>query len=304
MNLPTVTIYSDGGANPNPGPGGWGALLIFADGTQRELFGGEADTTNNRMELSAACEALEALTTSHEVIFYVDSQYVQKGITEWIKGWIKKNWKDVKNPELWQRLHAATQRHRISWKWVKGHSGNRHNDRVDQLATAGRAKVLGEKVDLSPIDSAVSAPPAATAAHFDCTIYTAVDYDKKGRFGGWSAILVTDRGTTELSGSQSNTTDYHLALLAVRSAFEQLPERGSILVYTPSENVQKGASQWIKGWRNNGWKNSKNELIAHQALWQALDPILQARTISWKFAVGSNPTADQIAARARQKAAT
>lgn len=144
---PKVTIYSDGGASPNPGAGGWGALLIYGE-HQKELSGGERNTTNNRMELTAACEALEALTKPCVVDFYTDSEYVKKGISEWIKGWVKKNWrkadgKPVLNQDLWQRLHEATQKHEIHWHWVKGHAGHVHNEHVDQLATEGRRRANG-----------------------------------------------------------------------------------------------------------------------------------------------------------------
>lgn len=144
---PKVTIYSDGGAAPNPGAGGWGALLIYGE-QQKELSGGERNTTNNRMELTAACEALEALTKPCVVDFYTDSEYVKKGISEWIAGWVKKHWrkadgKPVLNQDLWQRLHEATQKHEIRWHWVKGHAGHVHNERVDQLATEGRRRANG-----------------------------------------------------------------------------------------------------------------------------------------------------------------
>ncbi|MBZ0293608.1 MAG: ribonuclease HI [Anaerolineae bacterium] len=146
MTKPHVTIYSDGGAKPNPGgPGGWGVLLIYGD-REKELSGGEASTTNNRMELTAACEALEALKQPCEVTFYTDSEYVQRGISEWLPGWIRRGWKTasrqpVKNQDLWERLHEATQRHDIEWCWVRGHDGNEHNERVDQLATKARLGV-------------------------------------------------------------------------------------------------------------------------------------------------------------------
>ncbi len=139
-----IIIYTDGGCKPNPGPGGWGALLIYGE-HQRELSGGAKDTTNNQMELTAAIEALEALAEPCEVTLYTDSVYIQKGITEWIRKWVKNGWQTsnrqpVKNKDLWQRLHAATERHQIKWQWVKGHAGNAHNERVDRLATKARAK--------------------------------------------------------------------------------------------------------------------------------------------------------------------
>ncbi len=141
---PQVTIYTDGGAKPNPGPGGWAALLIYGT-AEKELSGGARSTTNNQMELTAAIEALDALTQPCQVTLYTDSEYLKKGITEWLPGWVKKNWQTsarqpVKNQALWERLHAATQRHQITWKWVRGHNGNALNERVDQLATAARKK--------------------------------------------------------------------------------------------------------------------------------------------------------------------
>ncbi len=140
-----VTIYTDGGSKPNPGPGGWAALLIYGD-VEKELSGGAANTTNNQMEMTAACEALEALKEPCKVVFYTDSEYLQKGISQWMANWVKKNWRTssgqpVKNQDLWQRLHAATQIHQIEWKWVKAHAGHEYNERVDQLATAARERV-------------------------------------------------------------------------------------------------------------------------------------------------------------------
>jgi ribonuclease HI len=137
-----VVIYTDGGCKPNPGPGGWAALLMY-DGTQKELSGGDRKTTNNQMELTAAIEALEALKEPCNVELYTDSQYLKNGITSWMANWKRNGWKTaskkpVKNRDLWVRLDEATTRHKIAWKWVKGHADNEYNERVDQLATAAR----------------------------------------------------------------------------------------------------------------------------------------------------------------------
>jgi ribonuclease HI len=141
--LKTVTIYTDGACKGNPGPGGWGALLLSGD-TERELFGGELATTNNRMELSAVIEALTALKRPCNVTLFLDSEYVRKGITEWIHGWKARGWKTaakqpVKNVELWQKLDAVVSQsgHKIVWKWVKGHAGDPGNERADALANRG-----------------------------------------------------------------------------------------------------------------------------------------------------------------------
>ncbi len=143
-----VVIYTDGACKGNPGPGGWGALLQ-AGGTEKELFGGEPLTTNNRMELMAVIQALSALKRPCEVNLYLDSEYVRKGITEWIHGWKAKGWRTsskqpVKNVELWQQLDALVHQagHRISWHWVKGHAGDIGNERADALANRGVALIL------------------------------------------------------------------------------------------------------------------------------------------------------------------
>lgn len=128
-----VEIFTDGACSGNPGPGGWGAILRY-NGVEKELSGGDSDTTNNRMELMAAIVALETLTRPVNVHLTTDSVYVKDGITKWIHGWKKKNWKKVKNIDLWQRLDTATQRHTIQWSWVKGHAGHIENERCDQLA--------------------------------------------------------------------------------------------------------------------------------------------------------------------------
>ncbi len=137
-----VEIWTDGGAKPNPGPGGWGAILRFR-GVERELSGGEPATTNNRMELTAAAEALEALKRPCRVVLHTDSEYVRNGVTRWHQGWVRKNWRNstgdpVKNMDLWQRLLAAAAKHRVEWHWVRGHAGNVMNERADELATRAR----------------------------------------------------------------------------------------------------------------------------------------------------------------------
>ncbi len=136
-----VEIWTDGACSGNPGPGGWGALLRFGE-AEKELFGGEAETTNNRMELTAAIEALNALKKPCKVKLTTDSQYVKGGITGWIHGWKKNGWKTankkpVKNAELWQALDEAVSRHQVEWHWVKGHAGHPENEKADELARQG-----------------------------------------------------------------------------------------------------------------------------------------------------------------------
>ncbi|MEC9197071.1 ribonuclease HI [Donghicola tyrosinivorans] len=151
--MPDLYAYTDGACSGNPGPGGWGALLQAKAGEEvvkeKELKGGEADTTNNRMELLAAINALEALERPSTITVVTDSAYVKGGITQWLYGWKKNGWKTstkkpVKNEDLWRRLDEARQRHEVTWEWVKGHAGHPENERADELARAGMAPFKGK----------------------------------------------------------------------------------------------------------------------------------------------------------------
>jgi ribonuclease HI len=144
-----VEIYTDGACSPNPGPGGWGALLRYG-GHTKEIYGGEPATTNNRMEIMAAIQALESLTRPADVLLYTDSVYLRKGITEWLHGWQRNGWrtkdkKPVKNADLWLRLDQAARGHEVQWFWVKGHAGHPGNERADELACRGSAEAAAGK---------------------------------------------------------------------------------------------------------------------------------------------------------------
>ena len=152
--MPELFAYTDGACSGNPGPGGWGVLLVAREGDrvvkERELSGGEPDTTNNRMELMAAITALETLDKGVDLTIVTDSVYVKDGLTKWIHGWKKNGWKTaakkpVKNEELWRRLDEAQARHTITWEWIKGHAGHPENERADELARAGMAQFKPEK---------------------------------------------------------------------------------------------------------------------------------------------------------------
>ena len=140
MDMKTVEIFTDGACKGNPGPGGWGAIIRYGK-HEKELSGGEPDTTNNRMEMTAAIRALELLIEPCKVVLYTDSTYVKDGITKWVDGWQRNGWKTaskkpVRNADLWHELIAAASRHQIDWRWVKGHAGHPENERADQLASA------------------------------------------------------------------------------------------------------------------------------------------------------------------------
>jgi ribonuclease HI len=157
-----VAIWTDGACSGNPGPGGWGAILRYAT-REKEVFGGEPLTTNNRMELMAAISALEALSRPCAVDLHTDSQYLRGGVTEWLKNWKRNGWrtsdrKPVKNEELWRRLDEAAARHDVQWKWVRGHAGDAMNERADELARRGMAPYL------PPGRGAASRPPEAASS--------------------------------------------------------------------------------------------------------------------------------------------
>lgn len=144
---PPLEIWTDGGCKPNPGPGGWAAILRFG-AHERELTGAEAATTNNRMELTAAAAALEALTRPSRVVLHTDSEYVRNGITRWHTGWVRRNWRNaagdpVANMDLWRRLLDAAKPHEVEWRWVRGHAGDAMNERADRLATEARRDLVG-----------------------------------------------------------------------------------------------------------------------------------------------------------------
>lgn len=140
-----LIIYTDGGCDPNPGPGGWAALII-EDGKRREIYGAEPHSTNNRMELTAAIEALKSIKTPARVTIFTDSQYLQKGISEWMPKWLAKNWRGsngpVANQDLWKELLAVSSQHHVEWHWLRGHAGSAENERVDYLCSAARKELI------------------------------------------------------------------------------------------------------------------------------------------------------------------
>ncbi len=284
MAKPRVTIYSDGGCRPNPGTGGWGAVLLFPDG-QKELSGGEKNSTNNRMELTAVITALDSLDQPYHVDLYTDSKYVKQGISEWMAGWIRKNWRTasgqpVQNQDLWERLDMATQRHEISWKWVKGHAGHVYNERVDELATAEIERLTG-KTFARPTPEVV---PESNAA---VKIYVGAVYSYDDKAGGWGAVVVSENGTQELSAKEQNSTDNQLILSAAIKALNSIGNKTSVAVYTDSEYLQKGMSQWLSGWIKKGWKTASGQPVKNKELWERLHEAAQKHQVKWYFSAAS-----------------
>jgi ribonuclease HI len=270
-SLPQVTIYTDGGADPNPGPGGWGVILLHNESGQvRELSGGEPHTTNNRMELLAAIHALEALKQPCEVCMYTDSEYLRRGITEWVQKWIRDGWmrgkkknQPVENVDLWQRLLALTESHDVSWEWVKGHAGNAYNERADSLARREIARFYD----------------AAAEAADGVQIFLLVSV--RGATGYWGALIRSSDGEQIIFGQEQGTTsnrlDVQAAVEALRTAGEGLP----IQVYSRSDYLRNGAKQWIKGWKKRGWTTQQGQPVKNQDLWMALDSLLVKGKVTW-----------------------
>ncbi len=263
-----ITIYTDGGCNPNPGPGGWAAILLKPNHPPRELSGAEPKTTNNQMELRAAIEALRALDEPHQIEFYTDSQYVRQGITEWIAKWEAKGWKRgksaLKNRELWQSLAVEAKRHRIDWHWTKGHAGNKWNERADELASAQIPKP-----DL-PLDD-------ENAVH----IFAAGSYSGKTKTGGWAVVLRFREHQKTLSGQTKNTSANRMHLQAAIEGLRTLNRPMPVHLYTASDYLKDGATRWVKGWQANNWQTKTGKAVSHRDLWEIISHLNQQYRIQW-----------------------
>ncbi|NDJ54191.1 MAG: ribonuclease HI [Chloroflexi bacterium] len=290
LERPHVIIYTDGGAEPNPGPGGWGVILIDeASGVSRELSGSDPETTNNRMELTAAIEALDALKKPCRVTLYTDSEYLIKGITKLNDGrWTQKKLEKLANPDLWQRLAEAAMPHDIQWEWVKGHAGNPNNERADQLAT--------QQIRRLHADQAAGQAPA------EVDIYILVSV--KAGDGWWGALLHGDTIPDEhefLVEHVENTTSNRLDIHAALSALRHTPERSSVNLFSNSDYLRHGATKWIKGWRKRRWTKKDGEPVAHADLWQELDTEMRRRRVSFPSTKDDPPFAfEDLSERLRE----
>ena len=293
---PEVTIYTDGGAEPNPGTGGWAAILINPlSGKTTELSGGEPRTTNNRMELTAAIRALEALNQPCRVQLFTDSQYLRKGITQWLPGWIARGWKrkdgELQNEDLWRRLSELVREHQIDWKWVKGHASNRWNNRADELASAAIRQQRAASG--APVPDAGPPPDAEVFLRVSCS----------GRKGGWAALVRHGGSEDLLSGRGSNTTPNQMDLLGAIAALEALPPGISVAVATGSDYLRNGATAWIEGWKRRGWKTQEGSPVSNAELWKRLDAALAAHRVAWLSTKGREvPELEELGKTARAAA--
>jgi len=267
--LPVVTIYTDGGCRPNPGPGGWGVVVLRPGCDPIELSGAEEEATNNRMELRAAIEALRSLEGSHTVELVTDSQYLRKGVTEWMAGWRAKGWKtaakkNVANRDLWEALDREIARHEIDWRWVKGHAGNEWNERADELASAE-----------------IPRPPLPIDDFDAVHLFAAVAHSGKADAGAW-AVLFSYRGTEkELSGRQAGASANRMHIMGAGMGLAELSRTMKVHLYTTSDYLKDGATRWIGGWRSRGWTTREGKPVANRELWHRLAALLDRHDVHW-----------------------
>ncbi len=284
---PHVTIYTDGGADPNPGPGGWAAILIHdASGHVKEISGGEPYTTNNRMELKAAVEALAALKQPCVVALHSDSAYLVQGMTRWVARWAANGWvrgkkrEPVENVDLWQRLVELAQVHDVSWKWLRGHSGNHLNERVDALARQEIRRLYEEEPGRPTADAEVY---LLTSARGEQGLWAALvrSADFRGLPDG-NPTSVRGRGTERLlHGEERNATSNQLDLIAAAEALRILPEGIHVRVYTLSDYLRNGATQWLRAWKQRGWRTREGAAVKNRERWEQLEAELNRRTVEW-----------------------
>lgn len=269
MALPTITIYSDGGCRPNPGPGGWGAVILRPGAEPEELQGSAPDTTNNRMELTAALEALRSLGGPHQVELVTDSEYLKKGVTEWMPRWLASSWKTagkrpVKNRDLWEALADELERHRVEWRWTRGHSGDRWNERADALATA-----------------AMPRPPLPVEDAAAVHLFAAAAQSGKAGAGGWGVVLLFRDSERTLSGRVAGASANRMHLQAAVAGLEALKRPARVHVYTTSDYLKDGATAWVAGWRARGWTTREGKPVSHRDLWQALSRLAERHQVHW-----------------------
>jgi ribonuclease HI len=303
-------VYTDGGCRPNPGPGGWGAVVTAPDGTVRELSGSEAQSTNNRMELTAAVRALESLPPGATVDMITDSTYVEQGITRWLASWRRKGWvtatrEPVKNRDLWIALDEAARRHRVDWKWARGHAGEAGNERAHALAAAAIPGGAGRGKNGAARDTsdATEDAPAATQPADAIEAFLGIAWSGKGRQGAWGVVLRHRAVEKELAGRLSlpsaNAAHIASAALALEAVRRPLP----VVVVTASDYLRDGATLWLPAWRQRGWRTREGQPVASREWWERLARQLARLPVHWRLADKDEPPVELERARQLARAA-
>ncbi len=293
-----VTVYTDGGCDPNPGPGGWAAVVQHGE-SRVELKGNAPATTNNQMELEAAVAALAYLSGRYEtcqIELHTDSQYLRQGITSWIDGWFARGWRSksgqpVKNQELWRRLYDLSQAHEISWVWVKGHAGNPMNELVDRLATEARRALTQHGAP----DAGQSEPESGESP--EIILWIAVSCQGSSGPGGWSVVLRKGNQRRVLEGSEAQTTNNALYLSAAIAGLEAIRSPSVVLVRAASDYLVQGAGQWVQGWQQRGWQTKSGDPVKNQAQWKELLQVMQSHRVRWQTVRGESSSRDLAEAR-------
>ncbi len=292
--LPLVTIYSDGACSPNPGPGGWGAVLIYRHGSPVELSGYGGQTTNNRMELTAVVKALSSLDCSYKVTLFTDSQYVKNGITSWINSWQRKNWqtagkKPVKNVDLWKALLTESGKHEVDWKWIRGHTSNKWNERADELAVAARLAGDG------------SAPAATIGKEEQQTdtihLYTGVTCKHSTGVGSWSLILCWRHHVKIMGQKVTGMTANQLYIKAVIEGLSGLTKQFPVEVHTHSGYLRDGATTWLTGWKKRNWRTREGGAVSNKEQWQELSRLLDLHDVRFTLDERDNPPCHMLEAK-------
>ncbi len=244
-------------------------MILPLKGKKRELSGKVENTTNNRMELQASLEALQALASPSTVQLYTDSKYVQNGISKWIVNWRNNNWltaqkEAVKNRDLWEALNREIQRHKVQWLWVKGHADNPHNERADALAVAARGRI--------PLPLAEE-----TAVH----IFLGITWKQKLKIGSWAAIFRYQKHFKVIGEAVENSSANRIHIQSACSALQNLKRRLPIHLYTSSGYLKDGAGNWLKGWEQNGWHTREGKSVSNREEWQALNRVLREYSVNF-----------------------
>jgi len=286
---PQVNVYTDGGCDPNPGPGGWGAVIRWSD-REWTLSGNDPETTNNRMELHAAAAALallEGLLGRCQVDVHTDSQYLRRGITEWIDGWVSRGWRTrdkqpVKNQDLWRVLHRLTQAHDVTWHWLKGHAGHALNERADQLATEAQRALL--RLHRSRRRSRARQPADDDRPVVEICIKASCR-SAQGQ-GGWGGVLRMGEHAKSLSGGESSTTANAMLIRGAAVALRTLTQPCRVTLYSDAKYLIAGASHWVKRWQVGGWQTRDGKPVANQAAWEELLEAARPHHVTWLLAQG------------------
>lgn len=285
---PQVEIYTDGGCDPNPGFGGWGAVLKHGN-RSKEIEGACASTTNNRMELLAVISALRILKHPCKVQLYTDSQYVRRGITTWLMSWQTNGWRTrdgeaVENQDLWRDLAQEVDRHRVQWYWVKGHAGNPLNERADQLAREARQEETSrQNVRTVTDEDSGSALPKVEIYTRGCALKIPEKGSGTSGVGGYAAVLVRDGEKEVVSGAWPGATNNVMELWAVVAGLQALREPSAVTIHTLSKYVLHGATQWLAGWERNNWRTRSGGQVKNKEIWLELSHVMGDHNIAWEF---------------------